>query len=322
MHRFNQRQGFLVSAILHLTILMILISRPPSGRRPDEIDPSTLERKQVVFMPPAELLRKMLPPQARQPAAPRPTPAPPVPTPPPAQAKDRISVGPPSDIRQKGPMILRREDDLTKVPKGTMTTTPVTPATPPPATPAPPTPAETAQKTAGVEERPGRQGLTLPPGLLGQQPSGEDGVRQLPGPIGPSLAGAVEDVTRRAQRESRAGIPTGTGQNLGGLYFDPQGADFTLWINRFKDEVYRNWNVPPSALWGAARGHVDFEFTVERNGSLSVLRMLKSSGTPSLDKAAQFALSSSRLLPLPDDYGPPRLTINVTFYYGEAPQGS
>ena len=74
MHRFNQRQGFLVSAILHLTILMILISRPPSERRPDEIDPSTLERKQVVFMPPAEVLRKMLPPQARRPAAPPPTP--------------------------------------------------------------------------------------------------------------------------------------------------------------------------------------------------------------------------------------------------------
>ena len=164
--------------------------------------------------------------------------------------------------------------------------------------------------------------MTLPPGLLGQQPRGDEGVRQLPGPIGPSVAGAVEDVTRRAQRESRAGIPTGTGQNLGGLYFDPQGADFTLWINRFKDEVYRNWIVPPSALWGAARGHVDFEFTVERNGSVSALRMLKSSGTSSLDKAAQFALSSSRLLPLPDDYGPPRVTINVTFYYSEAPQGS
>ena len=119
-------------------------------------------------------------------------------------------------------------------------------------------------------------------------------------------------MTRRAQRESRAGIPTGTGQNLGGLYFDPQGADFTLWINRFKDEVYRNWIVPQAALFGAARGHVDFEFTVERDGTMSALRLLKSSGTTSLDRAAQNALSGSRLLPLPDDYGPPRLTINVT----------
>jgi hypothetical protein len=48
---------------------------------------------------------------------------------------------------------------------------------------------------------------------------------------------------------------------MGALFFDPQGADFTLWINRFKDEVYRNWNIPEAANLGAARGHVDFEFT-------------------------------------------------------------
>ena len=147
-------------------------------------------------------------------------------------------------------------------------------------------------------------------------------MRPLPGPIGPSIEGAVEGLTRRAQRESRAGIPTGTGQNLGGLYFDPQGADFTLWINRFKDEVYRNWIVPQAALFGAARGHVDFEFTVERDGSMSALRLLKSSGTASLDRAAQNALTSSRLLALPDDYGPPRVTMTVSFFYNEAPQGS
>jgi outer membrane biosynthesis protein TonB len=50
--------------------------------------------------------------------------------------------------------------------------------------------------------------------------------------------------------------------------------------------------------------------------------MLKSSGTPSLDRAAQFALTSSHWQPLPDDYGPPRVTMQVAFYYNEAPQGS
>jgi len=27
-------------------------------------------------------------------------------------------------------------------------------------------------------------------------------------------------------------------------------------------------------------------------------------------------------MPLPDDYGPPRVTMQVTFFYNEAPQGS
>jgi TonB family protein len=123
------------------------------------------------------------------------------------------------------------------------------------------------------------------------------------------------------ERSAQMGIPTGTGQSLGGLYFDPQGADFTLWVQRFKDEVYRNWIMPQAAYFNF-HGHVDFEFTVDRNGSISALRMERSSGTSSFDKAAEFALTSSRFLPLPDDYGPPHVTMRVTFIYNEAPQGS
>jgi TonB family protein len=217
-------------------------------------------------------------------------------------------------------MILRREDDLTKVPKGnTMAPAP----TPGPVTPTPAPPNRLAQKGGGTPEVPGREGLKLPPGLLGGTvPRGEEGRRAQPGSMGPQIAGAVDNVTRRMERDARMGLPTGTGQSLGGLYFDPQGADFTLWINTFKNEVYRNWIVPQAALFGTARGHVDFEFTVERDGSMSALRMLKSSGTASLDSAAKFALTSSHWQPLPEDYGPPRVTMQVTFFYNEAPQGS
>jgi periplasmic protein TonB len=323
VHRFDQRQGFLVSAILHLTLLMVLIAHPLTPRKPDEIDPSTLERKDLVFMPPAALLRQLapkLPPGAR----PRPIPAP---TPPPAdaqpkpQTKDRISVGAPSDLRSKGPMILRRDDDLTAVPKGQMT--PPGPVTPPPpaATPAPEP--QVAQKGGGAPERPGREGLRLPPGLLGSQMTrGDEGRRAQPGPLGPAIEGAMDSVVRRMQRDAQLGLPTGTGRNQSyGLYFDPQGADFTLWMNTFKNEVYRNW-LPPLGAELGFRGHVDFEFTVERDGSMSGLRLLKSSGTASLDRAAQNALSSSRWLPLPNDYGPPRVTMQVSFFYNEAPQGS
>jgi len=321
VQRFDQRQGFLVSAIVHLTLLMLLVAYRPAPRTPGEVDLNTLERKDIVFLPPPSVLRQLLPtprPAARPPAIPAPTP-PPAQAPPQAvQKKDRISVGPPSDFRMKGPMILRREDDLTKVPKGQM----VPPAPPSgAATPAPP--AEVAQKGGGAPETPGREGLRLPPGLLGGAvPRGDEGQRARPGALGPQIAGAVEGLSRRLERDARLGLPTGTGQSLGGLYFDPQGADFTLWINTFKNEVYRNWIVPQAAQFGSARGHVDFEFTVERNGSMSALRMLKSSGTSSLDKAAQFALTSSHWEPLPDDYGPPRVTMQVTFFYNEAPQGS
>jgi TonB family protein len=121
------------------------------------------------------------------------------------------------------------------------------------------------------------------------------------------------------QATSGAASPgaTAQGQNLAGLNFDPQGADFTLWVNRFKDQVYRNWIVPQAALFGAARGHADLEFTIARDGTMSALRLIRSSGTPSLDQAAQNAPSKSRLLPLPDEYDPPRVTMQVSFYYNE-----
>jgi TonB family protein len=331
VRRFDQRQGFLVSAAIHLTLLMILIAHPPVARRTPEVDPATLEKKDLVFLPPASVIRQLAP--KRIPAAPTqpaPHPAAPQPTPPPQDnRKDRISVGGPSALQAKGPMVLQRDTDLTKTAKGRPDAMPASPPAPA-AVPTPPPPGSAAARTSGsVEERTGREGLRLPPGLFGQSaPAGDEGQRgRLAGPtpggtaLDRSVASAIDQVTRHLQSDSQLGIPTGTGRDVSGLHFDPQGADFTLWVQRFKDEVYRNWLVPQAVMLGF-RGHVDFEFTVTRDGSVLQIRLLKSSGTPSLDRAAQYALSSSRYLPLPDDYRPARITMQVTFYYNEAPAGS
>jgi TonB family protein len=119
------------------------------------------------------------------------------------------------------------------------------------------------------------------------------------------------------------GLPSGIGnpRQMGPLLFDPQGADFTSWINHFKNEIYRNWIVPKPAEFGI-RGHVDFEFTVERDGTITNLRVLLSSGTAALDRAAQNALTSSRFLNLPSDFAPSRVVMRVSFFYNEGPQAS
>jgi protein TonB len=110
------------------------------------------------------------------------------------------------------------------------------------------------------------------------------------------------------------------GKMMGGFFFDPEGADFTAWLNHFKNDVYRNWIVPQAARFGFRGGHVDIEFWVERDGRVTDVRVLKSSGTPALDRAAQNALTGSRPLPLPSDYRPSRLHMQVTFLYNEAPR--
>jgi TonB family protein len=106
------------------------------------------------------------------------------------------------------------------------------------------------------------------------------------------------------------------GPQLAGLVLDPRGADFTDWINDFKSKVHHNW-VPPTYF--GYGGKAEFSFTVERNGSVSALQMLKSAGTDSLDRAAHDALTRSHLEPLPADFEPPRVTMQVTFVYGPPP---
>jgi len=285
--RFDQRQGFLMSAIVHLMIMMALINRATGGGpKPAVPSESPFPVRERIFLPSKEILRQLAPPPAR-PSRPAP-----IPTPAPVQprTKDRISVGPPSTERAKV-LELRREDDLTQAPKGKPDAVPSAVAPPAPEITAVSPPPE-AREGQGVRRSDSR----------------------------PSLAESLRNLEQRLGDVGPRGIESGTGQQMGPLFFDPQGADFTSWINHFKNEVYRNWIVPQAALLGF-RGHVDLEFSVERDGTLANLRMLKSSGTPALDRAAANALLGSRLLPLPRDFGPPRVTMQVTFFYNQGPQG-
>ncbi len=307
MERIDTRQGFLMSALVHLGVIMVLASSPATAPKPAPIPEGTPPVAQRVFLPPASVLRDIAP--ISPPAAPRPL----APTPAP-QPKDRISVGPPVEARQKGPMVLRREDDITQVPKGRPDAVPrAAPQAPLPTLAAEPPP------TAGTNT-PGRPGLRLPPGV-GNLPRGAEGAPEKPGPSRPSIANSLRNLDERIQKAGPLGIDSGTGQQMGPLFFDPQGADFTAWVQHFKTEVYRNWIVPQPALMGF-RGHVDLEMTVERDGRLSNVRILKSTGTTALDRAAQNALLGSRFLALPSDFAPERVTIQVTFFYNEGPTGS
>lgn len=173
---------------------------------------------------------------------------------------------------------------------------------------------------------------SAPPGPIGPgsglpDPTQNARLRQPSAPARPGLGtGDPRPLSQSIRRiEERLGNLGGGGmggvsRNMSGFLFDPQGADFTAWINHLKNEVYRNW-IPPQAVMLGFKGHCDFEFTVERDGRVSAATLLKSTGTPALDRAAQNALLGSRPMALPNDYAPPRLTIQVTFFYNENPQG-
>ncbi len=323
MPRFNQRQGFLISAIVHLSMLMILVSHVPNeAPKPAE---SVLPQSARVFMPPPSVLRQLAPARPRQatpispaspipPAIPQP---PPVPKPPTEAKTDRLSIGGPTTEPRRELLELRRDQDLTNVaPKGRAEGIPAPPAPTMAPTPEPPR----AVASGGAREVPGAPGLRLPPGIGRDARSGAEGSRARPGAEGP-IASSARDLERRVAEQAPLGMPTGTGnfRQMGPLAFDPQGADFTAWINHFKNEIYRNWIVPKAAEFGF-RGHADFEFTVERDGTITGLHLILPSGTVSLDRAAQNALVSSRFLALPSDFRPPRVVMRVSFFYNVGPE--
>jgi len=280
--------GMAVSAILHVLIIALAVQvavvhapeapKPAAARAPSA---------NAVFMPPPAQVRKML--------GLRPLPAP-RPTPPPPAAKDRISIGAATTERPPERLELHRDDDLTKIAKGLPNASQAPRAPMPEPTP----PAPTARSAGALLADEGR--LSPVPLTAGR-----------PGPIHASLqrfeASGIGDTGPR-------GAVTGTGGQMGPLFFDPQGADFTEWVQRFKNEVYRNWILPPSAALGTVGGEVDFEFDVDRSGKMTGVRLLESSGTPSYDRAARNALLASLLLPLPADFAPQTVTMKVGFVYG------
>jgi TonB family protein len=104
-------------------------------------------------------------------------------------------------------------------------------------------------------------------------------------------------------------------RSVGPLFFDPQGADFERWLKMFKREVYRNWRIP-DAQGPEVQGHVDLEFTVERDGSVSAVEVLKSCGSSEGDRTAESALLRSRFPPLPKAFPERRVIMSIAFSYG------
>jgi TonB family protein len=271
--RQTPRVGFLLSIAAHILLMILLLHvpvlRPLILSHPPE---PPVEARPVVVVP-MELLRPAPHPQ-----------------------RDRISVGGPSPLRQKGPLELKRDEELTAlVAKGV------------------PNPGETL-------ELPGAPSPSepLPP------PAGIDPWVSPPAsPSGPRRAGLGEtlrDLDRRLGAAGTLGIESGTGQQMGPLFFDPRGADFTQWYNHFRIEGYRNWMLPYAAFMYS--GEVQFDFTVQRDGRVTDLHMVKSAGNPALDRSARNALIASRFLPLPADFGPPSVIMRVSFIYNTRPSGS
>jgi TonB family protein len=103
---------------------------------------------------------------------------------------------------------------------------------------------------------------------------------------------------------------------------DTRGVDFGPYLSRIVYIVKRNWMsvIPESARLGE-KGRVGIVFEILKDGSVPQLRLVASSGSDPLDRAAVTGIHSSiPFPPLPHEFTGNHLVLQFVFLYNLAPQ--
>ena len=98
---------------------------------------------------------------------------------------------------------------------------------------------------------------------------------------------------------------------------DTRGVDFGPYLARVVFNVRRNWYsmIPVAARLGQ-KGRVGIVFEILKDGSVPELRLVASSGTDSLDRAAAGAIQASNPFPpLPEEFTGNHLVLQFIFLY-------
>jgi TonB family protein len=100
---------------------------------------------------------------------------------------------------------------------------------------------------------------------------------------------------------------------------DTKGIDFGPYMRRVHDTVQMHWDplIPESAMPPVMKkGVVMIEFTISKDGKISGMKLIASSGDLALDNAAWGALTYASPLPsLPRQFSGDYLQIRARFYY-------
>jgi TonB family protein len=108
--------------------------------------------------------------------------------------------------------------------------------------------------------------------------------------------------------------------DAGGLSFDTQWYDWGPYAKKMLAKIRRHWRIPEIALLGVS-GVVQVRYFIERDGTVTGLRITSESGKPPMDFAARDAIGyASPFDPLPTDLtGVEREGVTITFYYNMSP---
>jgi len=317
--RSRVRSARVLSVTVHVVVIVALIMAPRSLVTPPR---SVARQITPLIEPPTELTQKpptkgkiskeitiealRARPRIRIPPAPPPTPRPAAPKNTPAQAPAPPPLPEPPHL------------DATRAaqsPRGLPVGPPTAQAAPPP--------------QIQPEEQP-KLAFEAPP--TAPAPSGGQGRVAIPDT---SVSGAIRSLAREGSQgamtvgdisESSAGgiglgmnLPPSPGRSGSALQLlsDPMGVDFRPYLIKVLASVRRNWFAvyPESAKLGA-RGKVEIQFAISKDGSIPKLVYVMQSGSEALDRAAVAGISASNPLPpLPAEYAGNIVRLQLTFSY-------
>jgi protein TonB len=215
----------------------------------------------------------------------------------------------------------------------------------PPSAPRQPSP-EVAQRQAAQrgrpqepQERPATNEASKPPGPGEGRASSPPG-KPVNGEAGLPVAGTNEEMAHASPGSPAVPPPQRQGlgaqiQNMmlgslqggfhnpnasrlatGALSFDTAAWDLGPYARQVQERVQSNWHVPEAQMVLRQKGWVAIRFNIQKNGQVTDLQVIRTSGIPSYDQSAVDALrSSSPLPPLPSQVTVPQLGGVFRFFY-------
>jgi TonB family protein len=135
-------------------------------------------------------------------------------------------------------------------------------------------------------------------------------------PAGGGLGDSLRNLQRYLKDDNYDNQRGGQTDRDPDIQFDSKGVEFGPWIRRFIAQVKHNWLVPEAAY--LLKGHVILQFNVQKNGTITDLRVVEASSINAFNIAALNAMRMSNpTLALPPEYPTEQATFTVTFHYNE-----
>ncbi len=90
---------------------------------------------------------------------------------------------------------------------------------------------------------------------------------------------------------------------------------YTSYFYKFKQRLYNVWRYPTESAMKGEQGTVRIKFTILKDGTITNINVVSSSGYSQLDRAAVDALKNMGKVPLPDSFGVNVLNVDGYFIY-------